>query len=77
MADVTIETYIGLIKAAPGKDTAEVKRWVNLVEHEIENIQSLSSTVVSKSVMRRFTETAYYYKLELKEALETIPANST
>jgi hypothetical protein len=76
MADVTIETYIGLIKAAPEKDTAEVKRWVNLVEHEIESINALSTTVVSKSVMRRFNETAHYYKLELKEALETIPASS-
>ena len=77
MTDVTIETYIELIKEAPDKNIANVKKWVDFVEHEIENIETLSSTVVSKSVMRRFTETAYYYKLELKEALENIPPSTT
>ena len=77
MADVTIETYIGLIKAAPKKDSAEVKTWVNFVEHEIKYLETISTTVVSKSVIRRFDETAHYYTLELKEALESIPSSLT
>ena len=72
MADVTMEKYIELIKAAPNKDTKEVKKWIGLVEHEIEDLEAISNTLVSKSVMRRFEETAYYLKLELKNAVENI-----
>jgi hypothetical protein len=75
MADITMEKYIALIRAAPDKEAKDVKKWTNLVNREIENLEAISTTVVSKSVMRRFNETAYYLKLELKEALENIPPN--